>query len=58
MVAAVTAEMNAGMWLPAEHFAVRTIYSAPSIHPNLQQSLRQNKTAGLVTLEGLEADGR
>jgi hypothetical protein len=58
MVAAVTAEMNAGIWLPAEHFAVRTIYSAPSIRPNLQQSLRQNKTAGLGTLEGSGTDGR
>jgi hypothetical protein len=58
MVAAVTPKIDAGMWLPAEHFAVRTIYSAPSIQPNLQQSLRQNKTAGLGTLEGREADGR
>jgi aromatic ring hydroxylase len=57
-VVAVTPEVNAGMWLPAEHFAVRTKFSAPLIYPNLQQSLQQNKTAGLVTLEGLEADGR
>jgi hypothetical protein len=46
------------MWLPAEHFAARTTYSVPSIHPNLQQSLQQNKTAGLGTLEGRAADGR
>jgi hypothetical protein len=58
MVAAVTPKIDAGMWLPAEHFAVRTIYSAPSIHPNLPQPLRKNKTAGLVTLEGRETDGR
>jgi hypothetical protein len=58
MVAAVTPKIDAGIWLPAEHFAVRTIYTAPSIHPNLRQSLGQNKTVGLVTLEGLEADGR
>ena len=58
MVVAVTPEMDAGMWLLAEHFAARTTSSAPSVHPNLQQSLQQNKTAGLVTLEGTEADGR
>ena len=53
MVVAVTPEINAGMWLPAEHFAVGGIHSAPSVQPNLPQSLRENKTAGLVTLEGL-----
>jgi hypothetical protein len=58
MVAAVTPKRDAGMWLPAEHFAARTTYSVPSIHPNLQQSLQQNKTAGLGTLEGRAADGR
>jgi hypothetical protein len=58
MVAAVMPETIAGMWLPAEHFAFGEIHSAPSVHPNLQQSLQQNKTAGLVTLEGLAADGR
>jgi hypothetical protein len=57
MVGAVTTELSAGMWLPAGHLAVRTAYSAPSVQPNLQQSLQQNKTAGLVTLEGREADG-
>ena len=46
------------MWLLAEHFAVRATISAPSIHPNLQQSLQQNKTAGLGTLEGRAVDGR
>ena len=58
MVAAVTPEMDAGMWLPAEHFAFGEIHSEPLVQVNLQQSLQQNKTAGLVTLEGTEADGR
>lgn len=58
MVAAITPEISAGMWLPAEHFGFVRMHSEPSIHAKLQQSLRQNKTAGLVTLEGSEADGR
>lgn len=58
MVAAVTPEINAGMWLPADHFDFGGMHSELSVHPNLQQSLRENKTAGLVTLEGFEADGR
>jgi hypothetical protein len=58
MVAAVTPETCAGMWLPAEHFDFGGMRSELSVQPNLQQSLRENKTAGLVTLEGLEADGR
>jgi hypothetical protein len=57
MVAAVTAELNPGTWLPAGHFAVRTNFSAPLIKAKMQQSLQQNKTAGLVTLQGSEADG-
>ena len=57
MVGAGTTEINAGMRLPAGHFAVRAKFSAPLIYPNLQQSLQQNKTAGLVALEELEADG-
>jgi hypothetical protein len=58
MGAAVTPEVDAGMWLPAEHFAVRTTHSEPLVRPNLQQPLRKNKTTGLVTLEGPEADGQ
>ena len=58
MVAAVTPEIVAGMWLPAEHFAVHTAHAEPLVRPNLQQPLQQNKTTGLVTLEGPEADGR
>jgi len=58
MVVAVTPEMDAGMWLPAEHFAFGEIHSEPLVQVNLPQSLRENKTAGLVTLEGTEADGR
>jgi len=58
MVAAVTSQVTAEMWLPAEHFAFHTAYSAPRFIRNLQQSLQHNKTAGLVTLEGREADGR
>jgi hypothetical protein len=58
MVVAVTPETSAGMWLPAEHFDFGGMHSESSNQPNLQQSLRENKTTGLVTLEGLEADGR
>jgi len=58
MVVAVTPETSAGMWLPAEHFDFGGMHSELSVHANLQQSLRENKTAGLVTLEGPEADGR
>jgi hypothetical protein len=58
MVAAVMPEIIAGMWLPAEHFAFGEIHSEPLVQVNLPQSLRENKTAGLVTLEGTEADGR
>ena len=58
MVAAVTAEMNAGIWLPAEHFAVGSTRLRPLVQLNLPQPLRKNKTTGLVTLEGTEADGR
>ena len=58
MVAAVTPAIIAEMWLPAEHFAFGGTHTEPWVHANLQQSLRQNKTAGLVTLEGTEADGR
>jgi hypothetical protein len=58
MVAAVTAEMNAGMWLPAEHFAVGGTRLRPVVRVNLPQPLRRNKTTGLITLEGSETDGR
>jgi hypothetical protein len=58
MVVAVTPEISAGMWLPAEYFAFADMHSEPLVQLNLPQSLRQNKTAGLVTLEGLEADGK
>jgi hypothetical protein len=58
MVAAVAPEIDAGMWLPAEHFAVGSTRLRPVVQLNLQQPLQQNKTTGLVTLEGSEADGR
>jgi hypothetical protein len=58
MVAAVTPEINAGMSLPAEHFAFAGMHSEPLVRPNLPPPLQQNKTTGLVTLEGPEADGR
>jgi hypothetical protein len=46
------------MWLPAGHFAVGSTRLRPVVQVNLPQPLRKNKTAGLVTLEGREADGR
>jgi len=58
MVAGVTPEIDAGMWLPAEHFAIGSKCLWPSVQPNLQQPARKNKTIGLVTLEGSEADGQ
>jgi hypothetical protein len=58
MVVAVTPEISAGMWLPAEYFAFADMHSVPLVQLNLPQSLRQNKTAGLITLEGSETDGR
>jgi hypothetical protein len=58
MVAAVTLEQNAGMWLPAEHFASAGLRSKPPVQPNLPQPARENKTVGLVILKGTEPDGR
>jgi hypothetical protein len=58
MVAAVTPEIDAGMWLPAGHFAFGSTRLGPVVQVNLPQPLRKNKTTGLVTLEGSEADGR
>jgi hypothetical protein len=58
MVTAVAAEVNAGKWLPAEHFTVGGTRLRPVVQLNLPQPLRKNKTTGLVTLEGSEADGR
>jgi hypothetical protein len=58
MVAAVTPEINAGMSLPAEHFAVGGTRLRPVVRVNLPRPLQQNKTTGLVTLEGSETDGR
>jgi hypothetical protein len=58
MVAAVTPEADSGMWLPAEHFAVGSTPSWRLVQPNLPQPVRKNKTTGLVTLEGPEANGR
>jgi hypothetical protein len=48
MVCAVSRE--AGIPLPTEHFAVGT-------ESNLPQPVRNNKTVGLVTWEGADADG-
>jgi hypothetical protein len=45
------------MWLPADRFAVGSRHSEYLVQPNLPQPLRENKTTGLVTLEGPEADG-
>ncbi|WP_156748926.1 MULTISPECIES: hypothetical protein [unclassified Mycobacterium] len=56
-VAAVTSKVDAGNWLPAEHFALVSGRLRPSILLNLPQPLRQNKTAGLVAWKGPDADG-
>jgi hypothetical protein len=56
-VAAVTPEIDAGTWLPAEHFALRGTSLWPPVHPNLPQPVRKNKTVGLVAREGADADG-
>jgi hypothetical protein len=58
MVAAVAPKINAGMWLPAKHFAVGSTRLRPVVQVNLPQPLCKNKTAGLVTLQGSETDGR
>jgi hypothetical protein len=58
MVAEVMPEINAGIGLPAGHFAVGSTRLRPVVRVNLPQPLRKNKTAGLVTLEGRAADGR
>jgi hypothetical protein len=52
MVAVAMAEMNAGMWLPAGYFAVGGTRLPPVVQVNSPQPLRNNKTAGLITLEG------
>jgi hypothetical protein len=58
MVAAVTADINVGIWLLAEHFTVGSTRSRSTVQLNLPQPLRKNKTNGLVTLEGSGADVR
>jgi hypothetical protein len=50
---AVAPRKSAGMWLPAEHFAVGSTLSGPSVQPNLPQPVPKNKTIGLVTVEGI-----
>jgi hypothetical protein len=61
MVAVVAPESDAGMSLPATHFAVAGRHSRPSVQPNFQQPVQwkklRNKTIGLEMLEGAEADG-
>jgi hypothetical protein len=50
MVSAVLPQIDAGIWLLSEHFAI-------GVGPNLPQPGRKNKTASLVTLRGSEAHG-
>jgi len=56
-LAAVPSTIDVGTRLPAEHFALVSAHSQPSILLNLPQPLRQNKTAGLVTWGRSAADG-
>ncbi len=57
MEAVGTPKVDAGMWLPATHFAVDGTHSGPPVLPGSQRKLLRNKTVGLETLEGAEADG-
>jgi hypothetical protein len=41
----------------AGHFVVSGIHSGSSVEPNLPQSVRHNKTVGLVAREGVAVDG-
>ena len=41
----------------AGHFVVGSIRSGSSVEPNLPQSVRHNKTVGLVAREGVAGDG-
>jgi hypothetical protein len=45
MVSAALPQIDAGIWLLSEHFAI-------GVGPNLPQPGRKNKTASLVTLRG------
>lgn len=55
--AVVTSKVDAGNWLPSEHFALVSVPLHLSMLPNLPQPLRHNKTVGLVAWEGAGADG-
>lgn len=50
LVAAVSPAIDVGMRLLGGHFNI-------GFQPNLPEPLRINKTVGLVTREGSEADG-
>jgi hypothetical protein len=50
LVAAVPPANDVGMRLLSGHFDI-------GVQPNLPEPLRMNKTIGLVTREGSEADG-
>jgi hypothetical protein len=41
----------------AGHFVVGGIHSGSSVEPNSPQSVRHNKTVGLVAWEGVAHDG-
>ncbi len=51
MVAVVTPEVEAGMWLPATHFAIESMSSWRSDRPTFQELVQRkslkNETAGL-----------
>ncbi|BBZ71919.1 hypothetical protein MPRS_30120 [Mycobacterium paraseoulense] len=51
MDSAVMPEADTGFRSPTGRFVVVSAPSWPSIQPNLQQSVRENKTVGLVTQE-------
>jgi hypothetical protein len=57
MVAVATPEVDAGMWVPATHFAIADTYRWSPAPPNLQQPTMRNKTTRLEKSEGLRFDG-
>lgn len=56
MVAAVAPDLDTPR-LFGERFACGDTAFRPPVQPNLRQSLRQNKTASLITPKGADAGG-
>jgi hypothetical protein len=54
---AAAAAMDVEFRPSAGHFVVGSIHAGSSVEPNLPQSVRHNKTVGLVAWEGVAGDG-